>query len=109
MQLKLTTELRPNAGAGGTRNCRNLGSCRRILTQIRQAKEAIFAEWRESLQPREHMLELALTEAEALAWQTEYPHLLFPALASEKAQSVAAWNRHQQSLQLPDPEMALAA
>jgi hypothetical protein len=36
-----------------------------------------------------------LNEAEALAWQTAYPHLLFPSLAVEKIQSVAAWQARQ--------------
>ena len=35
------------------------------------------------------LLDSALNEAEALAWQTPYPHLVFPALAEEKASSVS--------------------
>jgi hypothetical protein len=42
------------------------------------------------------MLRLALNEAEALAWQTLYPHLVFPDLAAEKVRGVAAWNSRQQ-------------
>jgi len=45
------------------------------------------------------LVHLALNEAEALAWQTAYPHLLFPALAMEKVQAVAAWQTRQQSVQ----------
>ena len=37
-----------------------------------------------------------LGEAEALAWQTGYPHLFFPALATEKVQAAAGWNARQQ-------------
>jgi hypothetical protein len=40
-----------------------------------------------------------LNEAEALAWQTSYPHLLFPELAVEKVQAVAAWQTRQESVQ----------
>jgi len=43
----------------------------------------------------ERMLQLALNEAEAVAWQTDYPHLLFPELAMEKVQAVASWNHRQ--------------
>ena len=62
-----------------------LASCRRLLAQIESAKNAILAEFRNQAGVRERMLRLALNEAEALAWQTEYPHLVFPTLATEKA------------------------
>jgi hypothetical protein len=39
-----------------------------------------------------------LNEAEALAWQTEFPHLVFPILAQEKVQSAANWEAHQQAV-----------
>jgi hypothetical protein len=55
------------------------------------------------------MLQLALNEAEALAWQSAYPHLVFPALAMEKVQEIADWNRHQRSVRRMDPLLALAA
>jgi hypothetical protein len=42
------------------------------------------------------LLRLAVNEAEALAYETDYPHLVFPALAEEKAQQVAAWETRQQ-------------
>jgi hypothetical protein len=44
-----------------------------------------------------------------LVWQTEYPHLVFPALAAEKVHAVADWNRHQRSVWQTDPLFALAA
>jgi hypothetical protein len=44
-----------------------------------------------------------------LAWQTEFPHLVFPALAAEKVHAVADWNRHQRSVWEVDPRFALAA
>ena len=70
-------------------------SCRGILARISKTREAIFAEARDKLNVQERMLRLALNEAEALAWQTLYPHLVFPALAAEKVQGIAAWNHHQ--------------
>ena len=73
-------------------------SCKRMLAQIRQAKDAIFAEARETLKAQDRMLRLALNEAEALAWQTSYPHLVFPDLALEKVRAVADWNRRQESI-----------
>src|SRR5882672_1178202 len=76
-----------------------LTSCRKLIGQIEKTKEAIFAEFRTLLEGDERLLRLALTEAEALAWQTEFPQLFFPTLAMEKAQAVAAWHGRQQSVQ----------
>src|SRR5947208_14465721 len=73
-------------------------SCRKLIAQIQQAKHAILAEFRQTFKAPEQMLRLALNEAEALAWQTSYPHLVFPVLAAEKAQSVATWSAHQESI-----------
>ena len=74
--------------------CRN--SCRRVLAQINRAKAALLAEWSQTLKTQQHAVRLALNEAEALAWETMYPQLVFPALATEKVQAVVAWNAHQQ-------------
>ena len=81
-------------------------SCKGILAQIGRAKDAIFAEARDTLKVQDQMLRLALNEAEALAWQTLYPHLVFPALAAEKVQGVAAWNNHQRSTRRTNPVAA---
>src|SRR5215471_11327161 len=72
-----------------------LNLCRKAVTQIERAKQSIVSEFRDRFNEHEHVLELAVNEAEALAWQTDYPHLLFPALAMEKAQAVADWQRRQ--------------
>jgi hypothetical protein len=71
-------------------------SCQKLAAQIERAKGNLFAELREKLEVPEKLFRLALNEAEALAWQTEYPHLLFPALATEKVQAIAGWNEKQQ-------------
>ena len=54
------------------------------------------------------MLRLALTEAEALAWQTDFPHLFFPALAAEKAQAAVAWHQRQRAVRAGALEAAFA-
>jgi hypothetical protein len=72
-----------------------LASCRKILARIAAAREMIFDESRQTLKAHEHLLRLALNEAEAVAWQTMYPHLVFPALATEKVQAVVAWDKLQ--------------
>ena len=58
-----------------------------------------------NLQP--HVLELALNEAAALAWQTGFPCLFFPLLAMEKASAVAAWHLRQQFIRRTEPNLSL--
>jgi len=53
------------------------------------------------------MVRFALNEAEALAWQTPYPYLLFPVLAREKAESARQWVERQRRVR--DATMAFAA
>jgi hypothetical protein len=75
-----------------------LNGCKRVLAQIRDVREAILAEARETAQAQDQMLRLAINEAEALAWQTLYPGLVFPTLAMEKVRGVAVWSNHQRLL-----------
>jgi hypothetical protein len=86
-----------------------LASCRKLLRQIKGIKARILAEFRQSLQEHEHVLELALNEAEALAWQSGFPALLFPVLAAEKADTVAAWHARQAALRQNGLPLAAAA
>ena len=76
--------------------CRVSG--RKLRAQIAGVKEAIFVESSRAFPASEQLVRLALNEAEAAAWQTKYPHLVFPALATEKVRAVAAWNARQQSV-----------
>jgi hypothetical protein len=86
-----------------------VASCQKILARVAKAKEAIFAEARETLGAHTQLVKLAVNEAEALAWQTNYPHLVFPTLAAEKVQAVARWSERQQSVRGANAEFALAA
>jgi hypothetical protein len=90
------TGLNGKAGEGGKtfkNNC--LASCQKVLARIANAREAIFNESFEVLKAHERLLRLALNEAEAVARQTLYPHLVFLDLAREKVQAVIAWDRQQ--------------
>ena len=93
-----TTNETLNRTTGTTLKQACLGACGKIAAQVARAKDAIFAESRQLLGAPERMLRLALNEAEAVAWQTDYPHLLFPELAAEKVQAVAAWSHHQSAV-----------
>jgi len=76
-----------------------LASCRSVAAQIARIRHSILREFRPALPAQTHLLQLALNEAEALAWQTDFPYLFFPALAMEKAQAVTTWSARQRSLQ----------
>jgi hypothetical protein len=77
---------------------RCVDSCRKILAQLENVKAQVVAEFRGQLDGHQRLLELAVNEAEALAWQTDFPELLFPTLATEKAGEVTGWHLRQQSL-----------
>ncbi len=83
--------------------------CKKAIARLEEAREAVVSQFADSLQENGRLLRLALNEAEALAWQTDYPHLLFPALAVEKAQAVETWQAHQRELRGTYLEPALAA
>jgi hypothetical protein len=95
-------EPKPVRGASCAMPPRRLRSCQKVLAQIWSVKDVLLTEWRDGLENHERMLRLALNEAEALAWQTSYPHLLFPALAVEKIQGVRAWVQHQHGVRHPE-------
>jgi hypothetical protein len=73
-----------------------IASGQKLTAQIERLKENLLTELRGTMDVPERLFRLALGEAEALAWQTGFPHLLFPALAMEKVQAVAGWKARQQ-------------
>jgi hypothetical protein len=77
---------------------RCVASCRKLLTQIADVREQVVADFRDRLAEHKHVLDLALNEAEALAWESGYPQLFFPTLATEKASAVTGWHLRQQYL-----------
>ena len=76
---------------------------------IATARRVVLQDNATAFPQRGHLLRLALNEAEALAWQTDFPHLFFPQLAAEKVRTVAAWQRKQQAIQTVPREVAFAA
>lgn len=58
-------------------------------------KQTILDEFHDTVEAHDKMLRLAINEAEALAWDTDYPELVFPTLAQEKATEVSSWNARQ--------------
>ena len=85
-----------------------LALCRKAVALTRELKTRLLSEFGNRPQKNQHLVRLALNEAEALAWETEYPYLLFPALAAEKMQRVANWERHQQWVHRTESQLAYA-
>jgi hypothetical protein len=79
-----------------------------IRGAIQHAKEALLFEHVNGAGEHGRLLRLALNEAEGLAWQTEFPHLVFPELAREKARAAVAWHQRQRSLRHGLAEVAFA-
>jgi hypothetical protein len=75
-----------------------LDSCRKVLDRIEQVKQTVLDEFHDTIDAHNQMVRLAVNEAEALAWETEYPHLVFPTLAHEKAEQVTSWEARQREI-----------
>ena len=75
---------------------------------VAKAKLRLHEEFRSRVGEHLHVLRLALNEAEALAWQTEFPHLFFPALAVEKANAAVAWHHRQRKVRGAAAELSFA-
>ncbi len=105
--MNTTNENTNNAKQTFTNRC--LQSCKVLFAEIEQAKNMIVDDFHETLDTHGNLFRLALNEAEALAWQTDYPHLVYPTLAMERVQAVVAWRRRQQSVQQPQLAFARAA
>jgi len=109
MKLERTNEKGERKGRGRAFGKACAASCQKVLTQISAAKAAIFTESHQVLREQEHLLRLALNEAEAVAGQTLYPQLLFPALAREKVQALITWEARQQAVRRASPIFAARA
>jgi hypothetical protein len=72
--------------------------CRRSLDAIANVRALIEHEFSLLRQREPRLLRQALNEAEAIAWQTGFPQLVFPSLALEKARAVADWESRQRSI-----------
>lgn len=77
---------------------RCIGMCKKLMAQMENVKAGIVSEFRDRLDDHQRVLELAVNEAEALAWETGFPQLVFPTLAVEKARAAAGWHARQQRL-----------
>lgn len=94
MNATITSEVRTGRGNRSLRAvCAS--SCQKLLAKLATVRASIYDEARARFTGPERLVRLALNEAEALAWQTQYPQLVFPSLALEKVQSLDAWQAAQ--------------
>jgi hypothetical protein len=91
----LTTK-NENFGTDQTFASACLGCGQKLVAQIEQVKNNIVTDFHEAFKSHEQLLNRAVGEAEALAWQTAFPQLVFPTLAMEKIQVVAGWGARQE-------------
>jgi hypothetical protein len=66
-----------------------IASGQKLIMGIEGAKRNLAAAYEFELPER--LFRVALNEAEALAWETEYPQLVFPTLAEEKIEAISSW------------------
>ena len=71
---------------------------RKLISELQRTKEELVSQFRKAFTGNQRMLRLVLSEAEALAFRTQYPHLVFPSLALEKIERAVAGQRRQQQL-----------
>jgi hypothetical protein len=86
-----------------------LDRCQKLVALLTKVKENLVAEFKQKFEVQERLLRLAINEAEALAWETDYPHLVFPTLALEKVKVAATWNERQGMIRRGDQIFAFAA
>jgi hypothetical protein len=84
-------------------------SLRNIQAAMSAARGKIERQFAALRAQQAHVLELALNEAEALAWETGFPQLVFPTLAMEKVSAVATWHSRQKSICRNEPALAFVA
>lgn len=58
----------------------------KFILGLKQAKQTLADEYQAQLPER--LFQSAVNEAETLAWETEYPQLVFPTLAEEKIEEL---------------------
>ena len=109
MKPNLQSKRMYSAGRRGKATQETESTRRELSRQLAAVKKSMLREFGVALGGQGRMLESALNEAEAVAWQTPYPHLVFPMLAEEKASAVSRWAARQRSVRRVSREMSLSA
>lgn len=86
-----------------------LASCQDLAAKIERVKNDIVAEFQDEFKANQQLFLHVINQADALAWQTDYPHLIFPQLAVEKVQAAENWVARQQAIRRDASAYAMAA
>ena len=104
------TETVPKAESGGhpfVQAC--LRSCRRLANEVNRVRRSLVQNFTHAPGDVRRAVEAALNEAEALAWQTPFPHLVYPVLAEEKVATAERWAGRQRMIRRQTQRIAFAA
>jgi hypothetical protein len=71
-----------------------VASGRKLIVGIEKARQELATQHANQSELPQRLFQVALNEAEALAWETEYPQLIFPTLAEEKIAAMSSWYGH---------------
>ena len=69
-------------------------SSQKLVVGIWRAKQKLVARFQAASELPKRLVQVALNEAEALAWETGFPQLVFPDLAEEKIAAISKWYGH---------------
>jgi hypothetical protein len=61
----------------------------RMVSAIYDLRDRLVQKYEQTFPDRAHLVRKAIAEAEAMAWQTSFPHLLFPDLAETRVAELA--------------------
>jgi hypothetical protein len=70
-------------------------ACKKVIADLNSLKTRMIEQFQAGTDAPDHWVRQTVNEAEALAWQTGFPHLFFPDLVEEKVRKLADWQRHQ--------------
>jgi hypothetical protein len=82
-----------------TQNCTAIagflppGNCRKLLRAVSELKARLRERYERVFVHSDEQIEAALANAEALAWETSFPHLVLPLLAEELLDRASARQR----------------
>jgi len=65
------------------------GFCNKLVSAVTNLKDKLQHHYEGALPGRAEQIQIAVAEAEALAWETSFPHLFLPDLAEARIAAVA--------------------
>lgn len=82
MNTKNIVKMRPDS---------TVASGQKLIVGIERTKQNLAVRFLDQSELPERLFQVAMNEAEALAWQTGFPQLVFPTLAEEKIAAMSYW------------------